>query len=231
MQIIVVGKRKAAGTSLLTGLQAFWKLSDEIDAGPNSYDLTENGTISYVTGKIGNAFDCDGTNANYLSQSTDFSWAAGGTNSLSFWFNGDAFQTNNQRGHAVGYVTAESIADWCLIVNDDTLIVNHWLSAGNDSDGGHKFDKTFSTGTWYHVVVTHNNGTLKCYIDNSLETEDASLETDEFITANRGFCLGGLRSGDVNFNGKLDAVGLWDKELTSGEVSQLYNSGSGLEHP
>ena len=33
------------------------------------------------------------------------------------------------------------------------------------------------------------------------------------------------------YNGILDEIGVWDRELTSTEVTELYNSGSGKQYP
>ena len=48
--------------SLTTGLQAFYKLDDETDSSGNGNTLTNNGNVSFASGKIGNAAVFDGGN-------------------------------------------------------------------------------------------------------------------------------------------------------------------------
>jgi hypothetical protein len=33
------------------------------------------------------------------------------------------------------------------------------------------------------------------------------------------------------FKGKIDELGLWDRLLTSNEISTIYNNGNGLSYP
>ena len=94
---------------------------------------------------------------------------------------------------------------------------------------------TFSnsnTATWYHVVITKAASSaasgLKMYLDS---VEDASPTTtiDTLGTANTvstaDFCIGADSAGSSGFNGYIDEVSFWDKELSSAEVSEIYNSG------
>ncbi len=47
-----------------------------------------------------------------------------------------------------------------------------------------------------------------------------------------GFYIGQTANGsDGHWDGKIDEVGLWTREITSAEETTLYNSGDGLQYP
>jgi len=45
------------------------------------------------------------------------------------------------------------------------------------------------------------------------------------------FLIGAIHGGGDYMDGLVDEVGIWNKVLTSGEITDLYNSGSGLAYP
>lgn len=98
--------------------------------------------------------------------------------------------------------------------------------------------KTVSTGwndnSWHHIVVTYNGSSsasgCKVYIDGSNQTLTTIYDnlTDE-ITSNYEFHLGS-RDGTGNYyGGLLDECVVYNKVLSSTEISFRYNSGTGTQ--
>lgn len=88
---------------------------------------------------------------------------------------------------------------------------------------------TLSTDTWYHIVLTYD-GTdatgVKLYINNvsdSLTIIDNNI-TGDFKSTHQ-FEIGSARNGQFNFNGIIDEVSVWEKELTSDEVNEIFKRG------
>ena len=69
-QIIIRPYATVASSTLSTGLLAFWKMAEtsgtRYDETANNEDLTDNNTVSYATGKVGNAADFEASNNEYL---------------------------------------------------------------------------------------------------------------------------------------------------------------------
>jgi hypothetical protein len=106
-------------------------------------------------------------------------------------------------------------------------------------DGGasnylqNKFNRAFSSGVWYHIVLTYNgNGTnagINCFVN--------STEIVGYTTANAGTYVAmentatpliigkNAQSTTRSLNGFMDEVALFDKELTEDEILTLYNKG------
>lgn len=92
---------------------------------------------------------------------------------------------------------------------------------------------------WHHVCVTYDGSSnlsgVKIYIDGSsvavsLAATDTLSPGDDIITST-DLCIGGfIDNAAVNsraypFAGNLDEVAIWSKELSSSEVSSVYNGG------
>lgn len=91
------------------------------------------------------------------------------------------------------------------------------VSDGND----------FSTGTWHHVIVTHN-GTMTSaadahiYVDNGELGYSSTINGATETTANSGFQLGARASDDLrNHNGRIAEAGVWNRVISAGERAAL----------
>lgn len=92
--------------------------------------------------------------------------------------------------------------------------------------------------TWTHVVATVNSSAVPTIYINGSAAALTTLTSDTLSLSNydsTNDCVGiaGVltSSSDTTpiyeYNGKLDDIALWSTELTSTQVSNLYNSGSG----
>jgi hypothetical protein len=79
---------------------------------------------------------------------------------------------------------------------------------------------------WHHLTVTRTDASLKLYLDSNL----VSSVTDGRTFPNyANFVIGNnVQYGVYGFRGTLDEVAVWNRSLNSTEISQLYNSGSGV---
>lgn len=80
-------------------------------------------------------------------------------------------------------------------------------------------------GQWYHIVATRNNSDMKLYVDGVLiKTTSTNMTTPYFgspVTA-----VFGTRCNFTQyFNGAIDDVSIYDREITQDEVTELYQKG------
>ncbi len=82
-------------------------------------------------------------------------------------------------------------------------------------------------GSWVHVVAVFTSGTLKIYVNGALEGTAAGPAAvqdrgEPLVFGRTNFC--GQYSGDYDalFNGMIDDIRMYNRELTSSEVSTLY---------
>jgi len=210
--------------ALTDNLQAFYKLSDLTDSSGNNRTLTNNGNVSFASGKLGNAAVFDGSNwmSAPINQTgiTDYTlacWVKLGANS-----SGSQFLVNGLTGNAWenGGIT--------LDLQDK--YPNTYANFGADSFGyGLNSQTELSTDTWYHLVGVRSNGLLKIYINGSVDCVSETTDNTP-IPGGSPISLGQNADGTYGpFTGALDAVGIWNRALSDAEVAALYNNGNGLE--
>ncbi|KKL03988.1 hypothetical protein LCGC14_2620590, partial [marine sediment metagenome] len=80
---------------------------------------------------------------------------------------------------------------------------------------------------WYHVAFVMGEEVFSIYINGSKKEEVA---TENIGNSLASFKIAGR--GDLELlTGDLDEVGIWTRNLSATEVSQLYNNGSGVTYP
>ena len=95
---------------------------------------------------------------------------------------------------------------------------------------------TFANNTWYNIVVTYNGATSgganKCnlYINGVKETNTQGSNISTMPSSTTNFNIGRNQKNasdyDNFFDGQVDEIALFDKELTQSEVTAIYNSGT-----
>ena len=81
---------------------------------------------------------------------------------------------------------------------------------------------SYNSSQWYHLVLTYDGTTARFYIDGS-EVDDSVISLN---TNNGPLILHGYATGTGISNGRLDEIAIFDRALSAGEVSTLYNTGS-----
>lgn len=215
-----------AGGTLLSGLQAYFKLDE------SSGDVTDsiaglvgtNSGSSSVAGVQGNARSFGGTDYIQVPQSTrldltgEWSWAG--------WIyptNVSSIQTIMTKGTSTG----SSGHQWILYINanaggDVTLTLAN--GEGANTPGG-----VLTQNAWNHIVVTLTGGATPAIWVNGV-----AQSVTETITGTGGGPITdssyiGRHSAVTGryFTGRVDELGLWNRKLTNAEIGDLYNAGTG----
>ena len=193
------------GEGLLNGLLAFYNLSDLTDASGNNRTLTNNGGVTFSSGKIGDAATFNGSN--YFTSNI-----AENIQTVSAWI-----KTTTNSSYNVIYQNASQQLQF---IGSGALRVNG--IGGEQSVGSGVND-----GSWHHCVFVLGDGLDCVYIDNQKYTL-----TTNYANAGSGPADIGSASGMFDFwVGQLDALGIWNRALTDAEITELYNAGAGKEHP
>lgn len=224
--------------ALTDNLISYWKFDessgDAADA-HGSNTLTNNNTTPFVAGKINNAADMERTSAQSFSiaDASQSGLDITGDFSIQMWLKVEADPTG------VAYVLQDKRAGdtggYSVRYADDGAIrlIARWKDGANASEG--HIDQTLTAGSWFHVVFAINtdgpNGTIYVNGSGTALTMDATAATVISNTA-AAFVLGDQPTPAGNsYDGLMDEVGIWDRVLTSDEVTELYNGGAGLAYP
>jgi hypothetical protein len=213
--------------SLNVQIVGYWKLDETSgtnaeDSTGNGFNLTaSNGILSGDTGIINNSADFTGGVWHMVNSTTSNApGTSGGTWTLSMWLNGSTtsfqFVIDNR---PLGLFGMDVILDANFRIVDDGNN-NHNLIAGS----------SVMNGTWNHVVITLNGTALEFYF-NGVSTTNASITSSDWKSST-AFVFGGVApaggNGAVDYEGWMDEIGIWNRTLSSVEVTQLYNEGVGI---
>jgi len=203
----------------------------------NSNDLTDNNTVLYATGLLGNACDFESTNSEYLSitDANQLGLDVTGSYSLSGWFKAESFTTDT--AFYIVSKWAGSDASYLNGIRDisgnrslKTLLYNDADPADNKNLFSSTF--TFNTGSWYHLVwvfdISTETGTW--YSNGTQINSSQNTAINDINNGAGAFNLGGSAILGDYFDGLIDEFTFFDYALSGSEVTSLYNSGTPLDY-
>jgi len=219
---------------------SFWNLDESSGnaadaAGPNT--LVNTG-VTYVAGKIGNAADFergDTTDVLSISDASQSGLDFSADFSISAWLNLESIPSN------IGVIVskwnpsaASDLAYRFSVGYDDSRLYLETSSTGSNELASY-CSWSPSTATWYHVAVTYDGGAsagsrVKLYINGTSQTMLLDDAPATLPNSGQSFNVGN-NGTNRQFDGLIDMVGVWNVTLTSGEVSELYNAGAGIQYP
>jgi hypothetical protein len=226
-------------TTLLTNLYAVYKAESNANDSLGGYNGTAQGGLTYSTGKSGNAFTFNGSNAyvNYADNAFNFT----GDFSVNLWvyFNSspsgaqyDIIQSVRQNSLNTGWKFVVRLGKPEVQFYNNSALGALWYTPSLD----------LVANTWYNISIVNVFGqipSIKC--DNVSYTVGLragnSAVTDPQYTSPCYSVIGAAKydTGSLgNYmpsNSKLDEVALWNKALTTQEETELYNSGTGKFYP
>lgn len=131
-----------------------------------------------------------------------------------------------------GYIFGPSLVPGLgllLVVNEGGRVTFN-VSVGYDNFGT---PELYNDGAWHHVVATFDGvaGEMKIYVDGALRATKSSGVPASVPSVGGALWVGGGDNGGGVFPlyGAVDALGLWDRVLTTQEISDLWNGGAGIE--
>jgi prepilin-type N-terminal cleavage/methylation domain-containing protein len=187
-------------------------------------DLQNNpGGSGWTTGQVDGCFEFDGVNDYFETAATATELQITQDYTLSVWIYAETSQ-----------MTWAAIICRCTPSGND----NHWTLQWDNSSGTSKrltiyhpnggnwrssYTLTDAQNAWHHIVVTYRRSPalIRLYIDGAFHSESSSL------TQPPGSGLGKFRIGcdRVNYvyHGRIDDVRIYNRVLTEGEITALYN--------
>lgn len=221
-----------AGVSPLeAGLVGHWTLDETsgttaADSSGNGNDGTMGGGLSAtndsITGRVDGALDFDGAD-DYIDAGSGTGLDIPGDISISVWINADTISCPGWCDIVSNYNTAGNSAQYELAILNSQMTFN----AG---DGGSFTIYATTTsppaGRWTHVVATRDTSVTntRIYFDGVLQPGAFDAGPNTIPTSGFGNTTIG-RAGQFNgqyFNGTIDDVRVYNRTLSSSEVSLLY---------
>lgn len=216
--------------ALLTDLIEYWPLADEIGAHAGRV-LTNNGSVTFGAGHIDQCAAFSGSN--YLAMAAPASLQTGDIDyTLAAWVKISASAISGDNcAVAQGQYSSELM--WAGGWN--TASFRQFRVDGGDFVGigwGSYSLEPMSSDTWYHLVGWYTASDAKVHLRVNAGTErvsGAAAFTPAVSASN--FTIGRRTDGAYSLTGYISDVGFWKRALTSDEIVDLYNAGTGLAYP
>ncbi len=110
------------------------------------------------------------------------------------------------------------------------------ITAATSSQDGISETPVITAGNWHHIVYTSDGAVTKLYVD-SVEIDILGTYPNGYwfadLVAPDNYIFGMLKRGVdriFKYDGLIDEAGFWNRSLTSDEVTQLYNGGTGITY-
>jgi len=218
--------------ALTTDLVAHWNLDEtsgaRADSTANNNDLTDNNTVLYGAGVIGNAADFELTNSESLSI-TDVAQTGldlTGNYSMCAWVKPESqssyheiFTKRDTGGGYKGYTLR-------TVLTTNVLGMVHFDNSASYSAEG---SSAVPIAQWTYVCGVYNGSTVKVYF-NGVENGTANVSTNP-TNGNGNFEIGAYVGAPRYFDGWIDEAAVWSRAINTDEITALYNDGAGLAYP
>ena len=219
---------------------AHWKLNESSGTNvPDSGAYGRNGTTinmedaDWVAGKLNNSLIFDGVNE-YASCGDIANFERTQKFSVEFWIKTSAVVISQIIGRRLP--AGSSTQGWdILAINDGVVAItlaNTTLTPQNALSV--RSTNTINNNAWRHVVITYAGTSLptgvSIYIDGVKEVNNVVANTLSASVINSAICsIGSRNAADYFFAGTVDEIVIYPYVLSSGQVKNRWNGGTGRE--
>ena len=198
-------------TNLILNLDA--SNTSSYSSGSTWSDLSSTGNDGTITGAthtsgVGGYFDFDGTDDHVRMDSDMFNPNSDFT--FSSWVNTDV--TANVT-IVSDHLTSGSIQIRFTSSSSVQIVDNYVVNVGTFTNF------TYSTSTWYNVVVTRSSNTYTLYVNGSYKSNFTSTNSYSYGAQT----IGANNQGIERWNGKISQIACYSRAISSTEVTQNWN--------
>lgn len=226
--------RLARSSTLLDGLLAFWKMDNLSDSSPNAHTLNDHNTVSFANdGIVGKCATYVRASSEYLDGGDHDDFDFSGDRTVTGW----VYLASAPASSLMGFTTKGNAGgpggEWGVQYLQSLNKVR--FQGRNSSDAGSSWaidhPTTLSLATWYFFAATYNHSTRGVSLNLNNGTPATATGSTVARVSTNTLNLGYWDGAAGYLDGRLDAVGIWNRVLSADELTELYNVGAGVEYP
>ena len=185
---------------------------------------------TWTTGKLGGAYDFDGSN-DYIETEIDARLNPT-TITVSSWFNAESggFTAQKPIVHKAFTSHGAPFYQYSTFLYDKTPLLKHiafYVTVDNTwYIGAAVANSGWGYGAWHHLVGTYDGETVKVYLDGELKASDETPSGDMSgysTPVTIGAFTNLAKSSTYVFRGLIDQVQIFDRAFSPAQVMRLYN--------
>ena len=202
--------------------------TDEI----GSVDGTLTNATFQTTGVLNNTVYCETGSVNF---GDNFDFVYNEPKSFNFWY-----KTTTEIDNRYPFMKSNPGFENYIRIKYNFSDIYFQLYGNNSAIGAFITTNSISENTWHMITITTNGdytaNNFRIYIDGNylsftLVSRD-DLSSSSHLEQNNGeFELNGNLGTSQIPSAYLDEFGVWNRELTQSDVTELYNSGNGKTYP
>jgi len=192
--------------------------NDGTSSGMTSANLVQS-NLQHTSGYSPYALSFDGTN-DVINCGNDSSLQITGAMTVSYWFKG---QGGSNSAGGVGKLGNNGSRGFCLGMTN-TGVIYFFIAPTASSVVSASYSHTPDTN-WHHLVGVFTPSTsLEIYLDGqSVDTTPTS--TSSQYNASNNLQIGARGDSTGFFDGEMSNAAIWNTNLTSTEITEVYNQG------
>jgi len=226
---VVASSRQTSSSTLNNGLIARWDLDESTGTlaveEVNGHDATLYGSIGHSTDAVtGYALDFSGATGQYGSAANHADFQVSTTVSVSLYVKFDAVPGASEYTYFLSYSTSGAPYQAMHVYRDGdgAIFFAVYNTSGTKYYARTNYGYSLSTGVWYHIVgvCPGTGGAMTLYINETNVVGASNTLTGTIYQFNGPVYLGANAN---TFNGRMDNIRIYDRELTTAEISELYD--------
>ena len=178
-------------------------------------------TFNFTGGQLGGAYEFDGVNDYInLSDNSDIKSIGTGNFTISVWIKNKNPTKDSEYHQPIIISKTWGTGNWGFDLSNGHHLRFHWDTTEYKNSG--EFED-LNDDVWYNVIVKKEDNLITLYVDNVAGTSISGVSS-KTLSTNENVYLG-MRipsSGHRQFNGTIDEVRIYNRSLTTGEISTLY---------
>jgi hypothetical protein len=197
------------------GLVSYWKFDGDSNDSKGNKNLVDSNP-GFTAGKINGGLAFDGFNDIAIGNGTNLNFA--GAYSACSWFKTSVADSESRSIITTGVVPNDGTAGtFSFAIQNGKLVVIDYGSGSSDTIIA---PTSVSDGNWHYGCYVLNGINRKIYLDGVLDTEKDSWDP---VAASIPVGVGN------RFIGSLDELSLFDRALSSSDITTMFNNGIGIE--
>ncbi len=212
-----IGAHEPSGIFMDSGIAGYWAFENNAKDEKGKINGTVTEAVHTEEGRVGKAYDFDGTNDKIAFTPASTGHTPGFT--VSAWIQANNPSSATRRG------IAGVQSKWFFEMVSGGL---HWYNYEFNSPKWISTSSVISDTGWHHAVVTFNGTKVVIYVDGL--NKSSANEAGSVTPLATPFEIGDSPGVSRYWNGSLDEVIIWNRSLSASEVKALYNYTSGINN-